>query len=140
DGKRNQPVDTIVVQVAAETLKLRRQQHRVSLVDLLRQITPPRSPAADGAVGVFDFVQEGGTPYRPVLQRERRHPGPPDGWLSAPRPILAPGRAAVNTERRARRADGVAPRQPRVGGERFVLSRAGPRCYYWRAFPDPFPK
>src|SRR5207248_2265721 len=69
----NQMADTFGVQIAAEHLKLRGEQHCVSLIDLLRGVAPPWAGASDGAVCILDLIQRGDTPGRPVVDGGGRH-------------------------------------------------------------------
>jgi hypothetical protein len=49
--------DALGMEVTAEPLKLRRDQHGVRLVDLLGRVTTARARAADRGVGGLDLVQ-----------------------------------------------------------------------------------
>jgi hypothetical protein len=53
----DQLVDRLRMQVAAESLKLGREQHRIGMIDLLRRISPSRSGPADGGMSGLDLIQ-----------------------------------------------------------------------------------
>ncbi len=63
--------------VTTKTLKLRRQQHRIGPVNLLRRITPSTTGASNVSMCRLNFLQGSLTPSCPLQQRVRRH------WLSS---------------------------------------------------------
>jgi hypothetical protein len=66
---------TFRVKIPAEPLKLRRQQHRVGVVDLLDCISAAWSRAADAPVGGLDFIEfrgPGCVPFSPRMRWHRR--------------------------------------------------------------------
>jgi hypothetical protein len=53
-------VNSLRVQIAAETLKLRRKQHGIGVVDLQRGVPPAGPTATHGLMGVLHLVEFGG--------------------------------------------------------------------------------
>ena len=61
------------MKIAAEALELRRNEHRVRVIDLFRRAAPPRARTRDGSMRGFQLI-EGSLPRgEPVVQRARRH-------------------------------------------------------------------
>jgi hypothetical protein len=59
------------VKVATKQLKVRRQQHQITLVDLLRRITSSRARATDCTVRLFHAVKCDCSVLLPLSQRPR---------------------------------------------------------------------
>ncbi|HZW33562.1 MAG TPA: hypothetical protein VFF52_22775 [Isosphaeraceae bacterium] len=70
----DQVIDAFGMKIATKPLELGRQQHGVSLIELLG-VEPPTAPrAADGGVARRDLVQRLGSRRSPVLVCDRGHP------------------------------------------------------------------
>jgi hypothetical protein len=66
-------IDPFGMQVSAKTLKLRRQQHRICMIDLLGCVTTTPSAATNLTMCVCNFVEFGNSRGVPVPQRVGRH-------------------------------------------------------------------
>lgn len=50
-------IDAFGMEIAAKPLKLRRQQHGVCPIDLLRRVPPTASCPPDRSMGLLDFLE-----------------------------------------------------------------------------------
>lgn len=74
--ERHQPGHAFGMEVATEALELRRDEHRVCVIDLLGRISPTTPGAPDGGVGDLDLVQLAGPRRQPDPLGLRRHEWP----------------------------------------------------------------